>query len=63
LQRRTDELRQHGFSFVYVDWRWWNGLPRSSQRELTQPSITSFAKAQEEGGSKYIEILDLRGCR
>ena len=60
---KLSELLQAGFGFVYVDWRWWNALGLASQRELSQPCITVFAKSQENGGAKFIEILDLRGCR
>ncbi len=60
---RLSVLLDHGFEFVFVDSRWWNNLDPVSQRQLEDPCISVLAEAREEGGIKFVEILDLRGCR
>lgn len=56
-------LVQHSFDFVFVDSRWWDSLDAASQRELENPCIHTFARGQEGATGRFVEILDLRGCR
>lgn len=56
-------LLQHSFDFVFVDSRWLDTLSPPSQRQLENPCIRTFARGQEGDNGRFVEILDLRGCR
>jgi hypothetical protein len=55
-------LRAAGFSYIYLDNGYWNGLAPQIQQAYTSSCVKAVAQAEDNLGN-FRKLLDIRGCQ
>lgn len=55
------DLRSHGFSYVYLDQKYWDGLTPETQKSLRDSCVTVLHRT-EDWTHDFRELLDIRKC-